>query len=155
MKRRQFVEQLGIGSAVLAAASVAHAAQGEHEHKALTGPLANATVSFGAWPVGTVQVPRDRFTLPFAPLLPRSYWTAVANPRVPTAARTTSHRPQTKSEVRSSVQHTRKQWPVTTMSVQVSLSISLHHNYQIISINDQQCGKFSNTPSIPNYKSFQ
>ena len=67
MKRRQFVEQLGIGSAVLAAASVANAAQGDHEHKALTGPLANATVSFGAWPVGTVEVPRDRFTLPFAP----------------------------------------------------------------------------------------
>jgi plastocyanin len=67
MKRRQFVEQLGIGSAVLAAASVAHAAQGEHEHKALTGPLASATVSFGAWPVGTPEVPRDRFTLPFAP----------------------------------------------------------------------------------------
>ena len=68
MKRRQFVEQLGIGSAVLAAASVANAAaQGEHEHKALTGPLANATVSFGAWPVGTPEVPRDRFTLPFAP----------------------------------------------------------------------------------------
>lgn len=70
MKRRQFVEQLGIGSAMLAAAGVAHAAQGEHEHKALTGPLANATVSFGAWPVGTVQVPRDRFTLPNAPLGP-------------------------------------------------------------------------------------
>jgi plastocyanin len=68
MKRRQFVEQLGIGSAVLAAAaSVAHAAQGDHEHKALTGPLASATVSFGAWPVGTVEVPRDRFALPFAP----------------------------------------------------------------------------------------
>jgi plastocyanin len=67
MKRRQFVEQLGIGSAVLAAASVANAAQGDHEHKALTGPLASATVSFGAWPVGTVEVPRDRFALPFAP----------------------------------------------------------------------------------------
>jgi hypothetical protein len=70
MKRRQFVERLGIGSAVLAAANVAAAAQGEHEHddhKPLTGPLANATVSFGAWPVGTVEVPRDRFALPFAP----------------------------------------------------------------------------------------
>ena len=67
MKRRKFVEQLGIGSAVLAAASVANAAQGDHEHRELTGPLANATVSFGAWPVGTVEVPRDRFTLPFAP----------------------------------------------------------------------------------------
>jgi plastocyanin len=71
MKRRQFVEQLGIGSAVLAAASVAHAAQGgEHDHKALTGPLASATVSFGAWPVGTAEVPRDRFTSPFAPMGP-------------------------------------------------------------------------------------
>ena len=67
MKRRQFVEQLGIGSAVLAAAGVAQAAQGDHEHKPLTGPLASATVAFGAWPVGTVQAPRDRFTLPFAP----------------------------------------------------------------------------------------
>ena len=68
MKRRQFVEQLGIGSAVLAAASVAQAAQNEHaSHRALTGPLASATVAFGAWPVGTVQAPRDRFTLPFAP----------------------------------------------------------------------------------------
>lgn len=69
MKRREFVEQLGIGSAVLAAAGVAHAAQNEHaNHKPLTGPLASATVSFGAWPVGTVEAPRDRFTLPFAPL---------------------------------------------------------------------------------------
>jgi plastocyanin len=68
MKRRQFVEQLGISSAVLAAAGVAaEAAQGDHEHRALTGPLASATVSFGAWPVGTVEAPRDRFTLPFAP----------------------------------------------------------------------------------------
>lgn len=67
MKRRQFVEQLGIGSAVLAAAGVAHAAQADHEHRALTGPLASATVAFGAWPVGTVEAPRDRFTLPFAP----------------------------------------------------------------------------------------
>ena len=67
MKRRQFVEQLGIGSAVLAAAGVAQAAQADHEHRALTGPLASATVAFGAWPVGTVQAPRDRFTAPFAP----------------------------------------------------------------------------------------
>jgi hypothetical protein len=68
MKRRQFVERLGIGSAVFAAAKVAEAAQqAEHDHGSLTGPLANTTVSFGAWPVGTVEVPRDRFTLPFAP----------------------------------------------------------------------------------------
>src|SRR5262245_13375916 len=71
MKRRQFVEQLGIGSAMLAAAAgVAQAAQGDHDHKALTGPLANATISFGAWPVGSVQVPLDRTVRPLAPVAP-------------------------------------------------------------------------------------
>lgn len=76
MKRRQFVGQLGIGSAVLAAAGAAHAARGEHDHdrgdahKALTGPLANATVSFGAWPVGLVETPLDRTVTPFAPFAP-------------------------------------------------------------------------------------
>src|SRR4026208_255281 len=49
MKRRQFVEQLGIGSAVLAAAaSVAHAAQGEHQHTELTGAVAHAPHSLGS-----------------------------------------------------------------------------------------------------------
>lgn len=71
MKRRQFVEQLGIGSAVLAAAGVAQAAQNEHEgHKALTGPLASATVSFGAWPAGSVATPLDRTVTPLAPVAP-------------------------------------------------------------------------------------
>jgi hypothetical protein len=73
MKRRQFVGQLGIGSAVLAAASAAHAAQGDHDHadhKALTGPLASTTVSFGAWPVGSVETPLDRTVTPFAPVAP-------------------------------------------------------------------------------------
>jgi hypothetical protein len=71
MKRRQFVEQLGIGSAVLAAASVAEAAQGDHEsHRVLSGPLASATVSFGAWPVGTVEAPLDRTATPLAPVAP-------------------------------------------------------------------------------------
>jgi plastocyanin len=70
MKRRQFVEQLGIGSAVLAAAGVAEAAQNDHEHRPLTGPLANATVSFGAWPAGTVEVPLDRMATPLAPIAP-------------------------------------------------------------------------------------
>ena len=48
MKRRQFV------SGVLAAGLVTEVIGGqEHEHEArpLEGPLANATVSFGAWPI--------------------------------------------------------------------------------------------------------
>jgi plastocyanin len=71
MKRRQFVGQLGIGSAVLAAAGVAQAAQNEHEdHRALTGPLASATVSFGAWPAGSLAAPLDRTATPLAPAAP-------------------------------------------------------------------------------------
>jgi hypothetical protein len=72
MKRREFVEQLGIGSALLAAAGSAEAAQMGHEghHRPLTGPLASATVSFGAWPVGTVDAPLDRTMTPLAPGAP-------------------------------------------------------------------------------------
>jgi len=76
MKRRQFVERLGIGSAVglgsavFAASRVVRAEDDEHDHRALTGPLANATVSFGAWPVGTVEVPLDRMATPLAPAAP-------------------------------------------------------------------------------------
>jgi hypothetical protein len=71
MKRREFVERLGVGSAVLAAAGVAEAAQNEHaEHRPLTGALANATVSFGAWPVGSVESPLDRMVTPVAPVAP-------------------------------------------------------------------------------------
>lgn len=70
MKRREFVERLGIGSAVLAA-GVAEAAQDEHgHHRPLTGPLASATVSFGAWPVGSVESPLDRTATPLAPAAP-------------------------------------------------------------------------------------
>jgi hypothetical protein len=70
MKRREFVERLGIGSAVLAAGAAA-AAQDEHEeHRPLTGPLASATVSFGAWPVGSVDSPLDRTATPLAPFAP-------------------------------------------------------------------------------------
>ena len=66
MKRRDFVEKLGIGSAALVggaalakglAAPAPAAAQG-HDHTQVTGPLASATVSFGQW--GT-DPPLDRF----------------------------------------------------------------------------------------------
>jgi hypothetical protein len=76
MKRREFVEKLGIGSALVvsgsALAAPGHAApNGDDEHgnhhRPIRGELSNATVSFGAWPVGTVAVPVDRFAIPFAP----------------------------------------------------------------------------------------
>lgn len=53
MKRRQFFQKAGIGSAALATLATsarAHAAaRGAHTHQAVSGPLATATVSFGAW----------------------------------------------------------------------------------------------------------
>jgi hypothetical protein len=72
MKRRAFVEKLGIGSAMLAMAGAVDAAQNErHEHqRPLTDPRSNATVSFGAWPVGTVEEPLDRTVTPYAPMAP-------------------------------------------------------------------------------------
>ena len=55
MKRREFVEKLGLGSASLAAAgalgSVVSASSGtqEHDHRPIDGPLGNAVANFGAW----------------------------------------------------------------------------------------------------------
>lgn len=55
MKRREFVEKLGIGSVTVAAAAGlgsivrdASASQA-HDHAPLDGPLAHAVVSFGQW----------------------------------------------------------------------------------------------------------
>lgn len=68
MNRREFVEKLGAGSAVAVAggalaASItqrsAEAQEAAHDHAPVSGPLANATVSFGAWPQ-----PQDRLNLP-------------------------------------------------------------------------------------------
>jgi len=74
MKRRKFVGQLGIGSALAAATGVAMAAQDHGDHKPVSGPLANATVSFGAWPVGTVDTPMDRTAgPPLAPFAPNHH----------------------------------------------------------------------------------
>lgn len=66
MKRREFVEKLGIGSAGLAAAAAlgtrASASPGQggeqHDHTQVDGPLASATVSFGQW---RTDPPFDRF----------------------------------------------------------------------------------------------
>ncbi|HET7695443.1 MAG TPA: hypothetical protein VFK57_07025 [Vicinamibacterales bacterium] len=61
MKRREFVEKLGVGSVTLAAAgALGSVAAGKQEtqdhHSQLDGPLANATVSFGQW-----MLPLDRY----------------------------------------------------------------------------------------------
>jgi plastocyanin len=72
MKRREFVEKIGMGSAGLAAAtamgsvvSAAPAKKGaQHDHAKLDGPLASAVVSFGQW---RTTPPHDRFLVPSPP----------------------------------------------------------------------------------------
>ena len=55
MKRREFVGKVGVGSAGLVAATIgisgtaSVAAQHKHDSTQMDGPLASATVSFGAW----------------------------------------------------------------------------------------------------------
>jgi len=60
MKRREFVTGV-LASSLAIDAIAAQGHKDEHEHETVDGPLANATVSFGAWPSGL-----DRLTLPFA-----------------------------------------------------------------------------------------
>jgi hypothetical protein len=71
MKRREFVEKLGIGSALVVSSSALAAPglaandgddNGDHDHRPVRGPVANATVSFGAWHTGSVTTPAG--TLP-------------------------------------------------------------------------------------------
>jgi hypothetical protein len=65
IRRRDFVTTvLATGLATPVAA-----AQDEHNHTAATGPLAAATVSFGAWPASQ-DGPLDRFDTPNAPAAP-------------------------------------------------------------------------------------
>jgi plastocyanin len=64
MKRREFVEKVGVGSAgIVAAATLGFgskrtAAQHVHDSTQVDGPLANASVSFGQW---LTEPPIDRF----------------------------------------------------------------------------------------------
>ena len=66
MRRREFVEKLGVGAGsavavaggVLAYSGTATAQNDKHDHPGISGPLASATVSFGAWP------PIDRLAAP-------------------------------------------------------------------------------------------
>lgn len=51
MKRREFVGKLGAGSAALVSLPAVASGQG-HAHTPLSGPLANATVSFGGVATG-------------------------------------------------------------------------------------------------------
>jgi plastocyanin len=59
MKRREFVEKAGFGAAALAALGTAGPADAattdstQHNHGPISGPLASATVSFGAWLPGS------------------------------------------------------------------------------------------------------
>ena len=78
MKRRNLLGSVGVGSAaILAGAAGVRAAtrpkgdehDHEHDHGSVGGPLANATVSFGAWPA-TGTTPLDRTVLPIAPAAP-------------------------------------------------------------------------------------
>jgi plastocyanin len=85
MKRRQFVERVGIGAAGLLVAAegtgIAAAAgagrqearqEKHHGHSTIDGPLSSASVSFGAWPASP-EAPLDRMTTPDAPVAPNAH----------------------------------------------------------------------------------
>jgi plastocyanin len=80
MKRRQFFQAAGVGSAALAALSTSGRAHGavrtaaQHSHSPISGPQATATVSFGAW------MPGSRFpNLGAAPMLPNNAHVLIPN----------------------------------------------------------------------------
>jgi plastocyanin len=70
MKRREFFEKAGLGSAALVSLPALASAMGNgkseekkedaHQHEPVNGPLASATVSFGHWSTG-LEPPLDRF----------------------------------------------------------------------------------------------
>jgi hypothetical protein len=64
IERREFVTSVLAGGLAIPAAAAQN-----HRHDRLSGPLASATVSFGAWPASTAS-PLDRFATPNAPDAP-------------------------------------------------------------------------------------
>jgi hypothetical protein len=86
MKRRQFVERVGIGAAGLLVAAegtgIAAGAAGagrqdarqekHHGHSPIDGVLSSASVSFGAWPASP-EAPLDRMTISDAPAVPNAH----------------------------------------------------------------------------------
>ncbi|HEY7445714.1 MAG TPA: hypothetical protein VH701_25030 [Vicinamibacterales bacterium] len=87
MKRREFVEKLGIGSAIIVSSSAlsapGHAApnddrddgNGGHNHQPISGDLANATVSFGQWRTGIIPAGVDPAGNPLPELPPLDRYT--------------------------------------------------------------------------------
>lgn len=80
MKRREFFEKAGLGSAALvslpalanAGGATVPAAKKGHQHEPVSGPLATATVSFGQWSAG-LEPPLDRFPNLGAPAKPNGH----------------------------------------------------------------------------------
>src|SRR5262245_12893517 len=64
IERREFVT-----SVLASGLATAAVAKPGHNHKGVNGPLASATVSFGAWPAN-LDPPLDRFVTPEAPDAP-------------------------------------------------------------------------------------
>src|SRR5690606_17291177 len=80
MKRREFVEKAGIGAAVIALGSAGRVrastrSGSQHGHGSVQGPLATATVSFGAWASGTDRHPN----IGAAPDLPNNIHAMIPN----------------------------------------------------------------------------
>jgi hypothetical protein len=75
IKRREFVSSVlasGLAVPVIAhdeGKSTEAKGRDDHHHSPLDGPLATATVSFGAWPSGGDE-PLNRFNTPTAPVAP-------------------------------------------------------------------------------------
>jgi len=80
MKRREFIAKAGVGSVALAsmplgggeAAAESTKPQAGHQHEAVNGPLATATVSFGEWSAG-LEPALDRFSDLGAPAKPNGH----------------------------------------------------------------------------------